>query len=456
MALSQDDRIAISKKIISIPLQDAQADRVKEQLEAERIKAEKEDLGNKELMDANTLLINPYQSELERYDGNGRVQLAEQMIVDSSNKTFQNNFFPNDPQTALPSVPSGVWKNFPAFSGSVAVGKSYTETYSSVQKEQDLIDVINAQIVTMESYTSVGRSTGQVCTTGVCSLSQYDNEIDCVNGGGTWVPSLDSITSDTEIQSTNTALKNAVQAWEDFINITHGLVAVVDLDVTRSAENDAARDDITNSISVINAWQALADFDTTHGETTCAGFNSIDVNTLGATKYRAAELQPLKDEITARQAFITTRVAQIVSYLGSVTQDLNTGEIVSADGLYGNRFRFIDMRLNLIGGSLAKTRGFEQGKDAQDRFKQSNANAAAAYASVMVATAFRAPGAGTATIHVIDATGFSVSDTVFIVADKQSEISTTIQSIDGNRIVLTKNIPKKYRENEGARLYKIL
>ena len=75
MALTQDERLSISKKIVQIPLQNAASDTITAQLDTEKTKAQKEDNANKTLMDDITVLINGYQLELERYDGNGRNQL---------------------------------------------------------------------------------------------------------------------------------------------------------------------------------------------------------------------------------------------------------------------------------------------------------------------------------------------------------------------------------------------
>lgn len=460
MALSQDDRISISKKIIEIPKQNAQADVIKGQLEEQRKQAKEEDNGNKQLMDDLTSLINLYQQELERYDGNGRNQLSEQDLQDSANKVLQNPFFPNDTQTPLPNVPDGVWKNFQSFSNNKAVGKQYDETFTTVTKEQDLIDNVNAQIAVVEAENDVTRSTGQECISGSCSMPQYDNQTDCEDNGGTWDSGASTIQPNSTIQQAITDLKNAVQAWEDFLNGTFAVVptTVQDDDSTRDPLNQDSRDDITNAISVIDTWQALDDFDTSHGETTCSGFNSIDVNTLNATKLRAAELNALKNEISARQTFISTRISQLEGddFLGSVTQDFSSGEIQDTKGLYGDRYRVIETRLNLMGGSLNKLKGFERGQNAQEQLKASNDNAAQAYTTVIAATAFRAPAAGTGTIHVLDASQFSPGDSVFVVANNQQELSGTISSISNNTVFLDFSVPKKYRQNAGARLYKIL
>ena len=167
-------------------------------------------------------------------------------------------------------------------------------------------------------------------------------------------------------------------------------------------------------------------------------------------------LQPIINELTARQAFITTRLTQLNTNLGSVTQSLSDGSLTAATGFFGQRMRIINTRLNAMGGSLSKLKGLERGQSAQDQAKQSNDNAAQVYSAVMLCSAFRAPATGSSTIHVMSGTGFNIGDTVYVSAENQQEIQTTIVNIQGNTVYLADKIPQKYRQNEFARLYKIL
>ena len=457
MALTQADRISLSKKIINIPIENAIADVISAQLAATKAAAQAKDDANKRIITDIDTLLNAYQLEIQRLDGNERVVLAETDYTDSASKKLRNPFFPNDPQTILPSIPSGVWTFFPPFAGGKAIGKKYTETYDIIQKEQDLIDAINTQITILEAYTGIGRSTGQKCTaSGTCSKPQYITQPTCVANGGIWTPGPDLIASDPSIQATGTALINAVQAWKTFINATYSLIVTTDTDPTRSGQNNAAKADITNSVSIIDIWTALTDYDTNHGQTTCVGFYAYDPTLLNPTKFRAAELLPLKNEITARQSFISTRIGQLQGYLGAVTQDLANGQILTATGFYGKRFRFIDLRLNLMSGSLSGVSNTAQGQNAQTQLKASNVSAQTAYDSLLLVTPLTAPAAGTNVLHVASATGFSVSNTVYVMADDLTELTATITNIINSLVYLNINVPKNYTENNGGRIYKVL
>jgi len=455
MSLTPAERIKISEKIVSIPIDNASSTQIKADLDVAKDQATDKDNGNKKLAEPITALIDSYQDELNTYDGNGRTKVVEQDYRDSIDRVLQNPFFPNDPNTPTPALTNGIWTQFTPYAGNKAIGKTYLETYSVVDKEQDKIDAINSIISVVEGFTAIQRSSGQTCfSANSCSLPAYTTEPTCTGNGGVWY-SVDTIETYLAVQNALSDLVSAVSDWESFITTTYGLVNTTDNDPTKSAENIASKDDIANTQSVIDTWQGLGDFDTSHGQTTCAGFNGYDVSLLSPTKLRAAELQLLKDEITARQSFISVRISQLNGYLGGVVQDLSDGSITSKSGLYGQRFGFIDLRLNLITGSFSEIKGIEESQNAQDQIINANTNAGDTYSGVMLVTLLRSPAAGTSTLHVIDATGFNIGDSVYVCGDNQPEISATISNIDINTIYLDINIPKKYTRDIRSRMYKM-
>lgn len=457
MALSQEDRVAISKKLVDIPKEDATSADNKSKLQESKVKAQKQDDANKNLMDAKTVLINGYQNELKRIDGLDKTEILEQDVINSAQMVLGNFFSPNQTNVPTPALPQGVWKNFIPYSGNKAIGKKYDETNTVIQKEQDIIAAINALITTMESYASIGRSTGQYCNAGgSCSIPIHLTQIACTGAGGVWTVGPDVISNNPAIQATATSLITEVNNWKAFLQATTPVIITTDTDTGRQTQNNTSIADVANAIAQIDIWLAYATFNTSHGQTTCAGFNSYNVNLLPATKFRVGELSVLKNEITARTAFIPTRVSQLNTNLGSVVQDLSTGNITSSSGFYGDRMSILNLRLNLMNGSLRKVEGLKLGEKAQDEAVNSNANATSVYGSVMKVSAFRAPATGIATIHVKDATGFSVSNSVYVISDTQAEIPATIVAISGNAITLSVNIPSKYRQNENARIYKEL
>lgn len=476
MALTKDQRIEISKKIIDIPLLNTALDGVKANLEVQKVKLTNEDNANKSLMDDVTALINPYQLEISKLDGNLRNELLEQDMIDGANKKKQNFFFPNDNQVPLPNVADGIWKFLVPFSGSKAIGKNYVEVFpSTTTKEQDKIDAVNTQIAIIEAAIAGTRSTGLECgedTSGSCSgetpPSSGVDEATCLLNGGTWTPTggPDTYSPEAVIQQALTDIVTAINDWKTFLQSEKTDIQAenaVDTDGTRISENNAAIVDIDNAIAVIDSWLLYPDWDTTttlpsgSGGSACTAFAAMVAADFVASKLRETELQEIKDEITARGTYITTRLGQLTGYLGSVGQDLTTGDPnASGSGFYDKRFKVINVRLNLLGGSLNKLLSVDKGKNAQDAIKATNDNAASLYDSVMKVSAFKAPASNIGTIHVKDGSLFSIADSVYVVAEDQEELSGSILNIEGNTIFLDFNVPEKYTHNNGARIYKMI
>lgn len=456
MALSQEERIAISGKLVAIPDQNEVAEDLKGQLQEQADNAKKEDDANKSLFASANALVTAYQAEIERYDGNQRSVVTEQSLLDSADRVLQNPFFPNDLNTPTPSIPDGAWKSYVPFALGFGIGRNYVEAFPPIQKEQDIIDDINAQISIIEGLSAATRSTGQECVSGSCSDPQYTTQSTCEANSETWSTSA-SFNPDAAMQAAGTALNAAVTAWKNFITVTDTVVPTTDTDATRSAENQASRDDIAATLVEIGDWEAFPDYDTTTSlPTDCSSFNALTASSFTSSRYRTDELQVLKDIVALRSPFIVTRQSQISGHLGTVAQNTSTGEVTSATGFLGNRFRLIDVRINAIAGSLTKLKGLERGKDAQQAIQNSNDNAALALASAITATKFRSPGTNITSVHVLDASGFAVNDSVFVASDTQAELAGVIQQIQGNRIVLDIKVPEKYRHTENARLYKVL
>lgn len=431
--LTQLERIALSKRIVKIPTDIATANIVKDQLQVEKSKAQNLDDAHSSLISDLNFYVHGYGDENSYIDGNERRHVLEQDQIDAVKKVFKNGFFPNDPLVAPPGVPDGVWKFFPPYSGAYAIGKKYNGVYNIIDGEQPLYASITSTMTTIETHTDINRVTGQVCA-------------------------LDIISTDSVIHGLLTTLEDLVQRYEDTLNSEFAAI-ITDTDSGRNTQNLAAKNDITvNILPAINTWQAYVDFNTAHGETTCVGFNGHDPNSLGSTKLRVTELDALKAALLARQSFLSgTRIPQLTANLGTTGQNLTTGELDgSGSGFFDSRFKIFDLRLNVIGGSLAKVVGLQAGIDTQDQLIANSTSAQNTYSTIMLAVRFRSPSVGVNIVHILNSTGFSVSDSVYVVADDQSEILTTITGISGNTVTLANNIPQKYTKENFSRIYKVL
>ena len=266
----------------------------------------------------------------------------------------------------------------------------------------------------------------------------------------------DTVAPDAAIQTLLTDLKDRVNELQAFLASEKLNIVSDDPDAAKQSQNDAAVDDIDDNISpALLTWESYQDFDP-QGGSSCPIFNSIDVNTLADTKLKPAMLNALKAAVQARQIFITTRLSQLSDNLGSVTQDYSSGEIIATAGLYGERFRLIELRLNLMNGSLNLVTGLTKAIAAQGQVKLSNINAGLAYAPVITVSSISSKTNGTVYVSVKDASVFSVKDVVYISAKNKPEVQTSIVDIVGNRLEFAKPIPQGYSLDNLGRVYKDL
>lgn len=458
MPLSQADRLAFSLYIVSAPVQIKGLQNAKALLQGEVVKAQNIDTANKNLLDPTTAFVNSYQLEYNDLDGNLRTTVTEQNVVDAANKKLQNFFFPNDTTVTVPSLAAShnIWTQVNPFALTYAIGKNYTEGYGSTTKEGNLITAALTLISSATGNTDIQNTTGQICgATGTCSIVTYTDQTTCEANSGVWTPGPDAITSYPAVQTLKTNLVTAINNLKTFLltEVTH----IVTNDPPNQTNNQAAINNINSTIiPALNTWLGYVDFNTAHGQSTCSGFNGYNSNLLAPTKLHSTQLAALQTALNNRTSFIATRVSQLNTVLGSITQDLTNGNITASSGLYGKRYGFLALRLNALGGSLSKLIGLQSSSNAQDSIISNITTTVSTYMSICPSSLFKAPGNGTNSITLIDTSHFSAGDTVYIAAVGQDELQRAIKSVNSDTIILNDVIPAKYRPAENARIYKDL
>jgi hypothetical protein len=437
MALSKENRITMSKKIVEIPELNATVDGVIAQILAQRDEAIKSDNINKELQQPYTDIISKYQPEFNYLDGNKRTELTETIMDNAAKGVNRNGFFLADPEFPIPSVPSGVWPFFSPMAFTWAIGKNNAEQYPvEPLGELPTISNINNLIVQIEAFAVSERATGSFCLT--------------VSNPGPPPISTTTLEPKVDIQTLLTQLKNQVTIWENSLNAQKAVIPLDETVATRLTQNQAAYNVIDPTIALIDSWQALPDW--------ASGSCPLSESWLSYTnsKLNPNALQILKDTIAYRQPLINSRISELNSYFGTINQNISTGEITSFSGWYGERYLIIDSRLNLLSGSANGKYGAEKAIETQNQIKAGNELAAAAYGLNMKATLATAPGLDTNYLNTQDASEFNVGDRVYVVADKQEELSGSIEEKVGNRVRLTFKVPKKYTLANYTRLYKMI
>ena len=437
MTFSQSERISISKKIVSIEEENAAQENVVAAVIAERDRNIEEDSANRTIQNRSQFLINEYETEIARYNGEVRLGVTEQLLLDGARKINDNLFFPNNSNTQTPFASDNIWKNFQPLLLSAAIGKNIQNQYPTFPDPDDYelfkIDAILNKIGQIESdHTGIQRATGQVCVSGTPDTLQPKTDL---------VEDLDELIP-------------LVEDLRDYVQATEPLVVSSEITAPFQVQAQAARDYILNTLLPgINAWLALPNFVSFGTVLSCSSFNSTNPATRPPSKLRTTDANEFKALLEARETFLGIRISQINSRLGTVVQNINTGDITSTTGLYGERARVIDIRLNLIGGSLSKVVNAELGIQAVQQIQQNNANAGGVYQDIMFASKLLATTDGSNILHVEDASQLTVGRKMFLVSETKPELSLVVQAINGNAISVNKRVPATYRESELARIY---
>lgn len=407
MPLNAADRKNISKKYVGIPDENAAATVNIANLNILLAEIQALDLSYKGLFDTDNALVDLYHPEINELVGHVRTSVTETNIQDSAKKKLGNFFFPNNTNVPTPSLSDGIWKELKAYARNIAVGKTYGEVYATQDSETVEINNIDAAITALLANYST---------------SELQTGVDDMMGPPFNLP------------ADLAALKALVDIWEASLN-SEKTALLANTDSQETANIAAALADVNNSLAQIAAWEALADY-------------AID------GKLDGTGLAILTNETAARLVYITTRITQIDTRLGSLTQNPD-GTLSSPSGLYFARYINIDSRLNLATGTLSKQVGIELAVRVQNETITNN-NDYKTYLdnNVLRATKLTANANGTNTIAVADVTGLSVSNTVYVVSETQTELTGTITAINGLNVTLSFTVPATFTVGDIARLLK--
>lgn len=432
MPMSPDDRKSFSLKIASADEEIANFTRAKAQVAGELLKLEKLDIANKNLFDPSNVLVNGYQVELNVLDGITRTTFTEQDIQDSAAFKIGNYFYPNNVGVSVPSLAAtnNIWTKPKPFALGYGIGKNYSEGNATQTKEGDLIAAVQALIVIAGTYSPMERATGLELTSPT-DLDPY--------------PAVITLEAD---------MVAAVTALRAFIAAEIPLITTADKDNTKQTQNNAAINNINTVIlPALDLWLSYVDFN--DSGVTAANWPTFDATTLEPTHLSVTQVNVLAAALTARLAFVATRISQIQTNLGTINQDVNTGE-VTGSGYYLRRYNLLLLRLDLLNGSLSKYNSMKNAANAQDGIIASIKQNKATYMSVLPTSLLAAPGNDTEMVQLVDASLFSPGDTVYVMAEEQLELQRAIKSINGNVVVLNDPIPAKYKTTKKLRLYKDL
>jgi hypothetical protein len=211
-----------------------------------------------------------------------------------------------------------------------------------------------------------------------------------------------------------------------------------DTRVPQAAQNAAARVVIPVIEAAINAWVALG----------VAGPGCM---------YNDAGLTAFRPSVVVRVAQVIARIAQLITALGSVT-DNGDGTYTVATGAAAFKYEWADRRVNKSYGSLSQQNNTNETRNIIVQQLASSTDAYDNYSDVMLASAFKEEPDGTRSITVKDTTGFLAGDAIYVTDEENVELPGNILGVFPStlRIDLDIEIPVTYTTDNLVRLYKVL
>lgn len=247
--------------------------------------------------------------------------------------------------------------------------------------------------------------------------------------GGSYQEILTNLTS---------AISTYVTTWKTALSaqIT-ALTGNMDTAVPEASQNATALSNANAALAVVTAWLALS--------TTGVNGRYVDTN-LGASSTLFAQ-------IGVRQAFIPTRIAQIVASLGSVTV---TGNTFTGSGPYFERYTWLNTRINRLSGSATRYFNLVLAIATLQTLLANNLALLAQYNAYFTTKAITVNDS-TTIIQVTDTVGLAQGDIVTVVSNTQPEITRAIMKIQGTtQLVLDTGIPNTYLLKDLMRVFKTL
>jgi hypothetical protein len=219
---------------------------------------------------------------------------------------------------------------------------------------------------------------------------------------------------------------------------------------------------VNNYIATLNneSTALAANTDTNSGnqaQNTAAANNISNVILPALNSYISSpNFTALQIAVNTRKTFITTRISQLGTILGSITQNISNGSITASSGLYGQRYGYMNLRLNALNGSLTILANLQAANNAQNSTISNIQANSTTYYGILPTSGFQSSANGTASVSLINASFVSPGDSVYVTADNQIEMQLAVKAVAGNSVTLSSAVPSKYTTASNVRLYKDL
>ncbi|GAB1376901.1 hypothetical protein MASR1M48_17530 [Lactococcus petauri] len=458
----------------------------------------KEDNANKIYSDNYIGIIQAYHDELQNINGVNRSEYAESYIQDGPKK-LNGHFPPSSPNyipILLPQNNGNPIVNLPDYETlKLAEVKSFMTLLKTGFTDGALEDTLSEPYVIGQPVilTVGGFSNGQRvvidqggqsliaivvsagATSGTCSIPEHLTEAACLAAlptPGIWTPAsgaesltLNVLSDPNVVLGTGARIRNyhagftnseregtsspyapqVLTYWGSQLDAKVALWKVfVQAIQTALNSNDATGAEATEKATYLQlATDTLASINS---------FQAAPLTGLGVGRYGDTVMGGLEVYVDQRIADLPTRAANIVTYLGSVSQ---AGDFIySGNGQYFNLWKWVDLRINVAGGSLSRYLQVGEGVAFFDNAIATAQNQKTEYDATFIVKQFNGNGDGTKFVTLLDVTGLSVSDAVSLMDNDSLVYARTIVDIQGNVVELDTAIGVNLLTTKLARLVK--
>ncbi|MEE8150653.1 MAG: hypothetical protein V3T43_02915 [Nitrosomonadaceae bacterium] len=255
--------------------------------------------------------------------------------------------------------------------------------------------------------------------------------------------------SNAERENTSTPdAPNAMQFFKDNVDTE---IASLELFIlpqqTALTANDATGAEATEiAAALVNVNDALSDIST---------WESAPDGGAGVGRFGDTVFTPLEARLVTRGTQAPARIVEIDAALGVVTQAPGDGAF-SGNGNFKRLFDFVDIRINLAGGSLQRL--LRTGENIT--FFEQQINGAQAqlteYGNIYLVKTLTVDGDGSEFVTLSDVTGLAIGNTVLLMDNDSIVITRNIDDIQGNTIELDSALGVNLLVDKLARLAKEL
>jgi hypothetical protein len=205
------------------------------------------------------------------------------------------------------------------------------------------------------------------------------------------------------------------------------------INIDQASQTTTAKNNVTTAQTGYGTWNALS-------------------NTGVSGKFVNASLDDYALIYNAKNSQISGRVSQIITNLGSVSQDSEGN--YSGTGQYLQRFKCLNYLINGANGAQFQVYTLKSAKTNFENKVSNNVDKLATLSNLVRYGAFTADSNGGPTIAIDGANQFSPSDTILLTGTNLPSIEASIVSISGSSVTLDKNIPKEFNKASKAGIIK--